>query len=83
MSAAAKQLFDGLKNMAEAALGVAGPALARMGTEIGAELKREGTQGSMEFASGTYAGQWFVPYGPGQYTPSQEHQQEHEHSHER
>ena len=38
--------------------------------EIGAEAKRLGTQGSMEIASLLFNGHGFVPYGPGQYTPS-------------
>ena len=37
--------------------------------EIGSELSRLGTQGSMEAASAIFNGHAFVPYGPGQYTP--------------
>jgi hypothetical protein len=40
--------------------------------EIGAELKRLGVQGQMELANALFNGNSFVPYGPGQYTPSQE-----------
>jgi hypothetical protein len=42
-----------------------------------AEMSRLGTQGAMELASALFNGNAFVPYGPGQYTPSQEQQQEH------
>ena len=38
--------------------------------EIGAEIKRLGTQGQMELANALFNGHGFVPYGPGQYTPS-------------
>lgn len=50
-----------------------------------AELSRLGTQGAMELASALFKHDAFVPYGPGQYTPSEELQQEHqgpEHQHE-
>jgi hypothetical protein len=40
--------------------------------QVSAELSRLGTQGSMEFASALYHGHGFVPYGPGQYTPTPE-----------
>lgn len=40
--------------------------------EVGAELKRLGTQGSMELANALFNGSAFVPYGPGQYTPTPE-----------
>ena len=53
----------------------------RLKAETTAELSRLGTQGSMEIASALFNGSAFVPYGPGQYTPSienQEHQQEQE-----
>ena len=46
--------------------------LANAGPQIGAELKRLGTQGSMELASALFNGHGFVPYGPGQYTPAPE-----------
>lgn len=36
------------------------------------ELKRLGTQGSMELANALFNGSAFVPYGPGQYTPDHE-----------
>jgi hypothetical protein len=41
--------------------------------EIGMELQRLGTQGAMELASAIFNGHAFVPYGPGQYTPSPGH----------
>ena len=36
--------------------------------DIGAEVKRLGTQGSMETANALFNGSAFVPYGPGAYT---------------
>jgi type IV secretion system protein VirD4 len=65
MKEIAKQMFD-------AALAIA-PGLKNLGPEVGAELKRLGTQGGMELASALFNGDGFVPYGPGQYTPSPEH----------
>lgn len=38
--------------------------------EVSAELSRLGTQGSMELASALFGNGAFVPYGPGQYTPT-------------
>jgi len=43
--------------------------------EVGAEMSRLGTQGTMELASALFNGNAFVPYGPGQYTPSAPEQQ--------
>lgn len=60
MSDLAEKLFAGLKNIAP---------------DIKAELGRLGTQGTMELASALFNGDAFVPYGPGQYTPSVEHEQ--------
>ena len=40
--------------------------------DVGAELKRLGTQGAMELANALFNGSAFVPYGPGQYTPTPE-----------
>lgn len=34
------------------------------------EMRRMGSQGSMELASALFSGNAFVPYGPGQYTDS-------------
>ena len=50
-------LFKGLKNFIP---------------EVSAELGRLGTQGSMEAANALFNGSAFVPYGPGQYTPTSE-----------
>lgn len=50
----------------------------RIVAEIGAEAKRIGTQGSMEMASALFNGNAFVPYGPGQYTPTPEYEQHQE-----
>ena len=36
--------------------------------EVAAEVKRLGTQGSMEAANALFNGSAFVPYGPGAYT---------------
>lgn len=40
--------------------------------DVGAELKRLSTQGAMELANALFNGRAFVPYGPGQYTPTPE-----------
>lgn len=69
MSDTARQLFDSLKNVKDAVQAVA-PGLKDLVPEATAELKRLGTQGSMELASALFNGNGFVPYGPGQYTPS-------------
>jgi hypothetical protein len=79
------------KQMFEAALFLA-PGLQNFGRDLEAEIRRQGTQTSMELASALFNGSAFVPYGPGQYTPSlpehgqdqaveqvQEHQHEMEH----
>ena len=46
--------------------------------DVKAEMSRLGTQGAMELASALFNGSGFVPYGPGQYTPTveQENSQE-------
>ena len=44
--------------------------LKKILNDLGNETKRLGTQGAMELASALFSGQGFVPYGPGQYTPS-------------
>ncbi len=75
-----KQLFGGIKETAQALA----PGLKDIGPEIAAEGKRLGVQGSMELASALFGNGAFVPYGPGQYTPTpekgqgQEQQQEHQ-----
>jgi hypothetical protein len=76
MSETAKQLFDSLKAMKEGAKELM-PGLTNFGAEVKAELGRLGTQGSMELTSALFNGSAFVPYGPGQYTPSPAHGQEH------
>ena len=74
MSQTAKQLFDSLKGVKEAVQAVA-PGLQSLVPEFQAEMKRLGTQGAMELASVLFNQHGFVPYGPGQYTPSVEPQQ--------
>lgn len=66
MSDLAKQLFEGLGDAVQSIA----PGLSDFGPEVGAELSRLGTQGAMELASALFGGSAFVPYGPGQYTPS-------------
>jgi hypothetical protein len=48
------------------------PGLKGAVAEIGAELGRLGVQGQMELASALFNSSGFVPYGPGQYTPTPE-----------
>ncbi|WP_254509531.1 hypothetical protein [Anatilimnocola floriformis] len=79
MQETAKQLFKGLGAVKEAALAIA-PGLKDLGADVGAEVSRLGTQGSMEIANVLFNGQAFVPYGPGQYTPDQQQSQHQEHS---
>ena len=69
MSATAQKLFDGLRQLREAAT----PFMKEALSQTGAEISRLGTQGSMELASALFNGHGFVPYGPGQYTPTPEH----------
>ena len=71
MSEIAKKLFDSLSGVKEAVQAIA-PGLKDLVPEAKAELGRLGTQGSMELASALFNGNGFVPYGPGQYTPSVE-----------
>lgn len=66
MSETAKQLFEGLR-----------AALREPVSQVKSELGRLGVQGSMELASALFNGSGFVPYGPGQYTPSPDQQQGH------
>lgn len=74
MSETAKKLFQGLGAIKDGAQAVLHD-VAKQGIAEGSRL---GTQGSMELASALFSGHGFVPYGPGQYTPSptQEHQQD-------
>jgi hypothetical protein len=48
-----------------------GLSLSNILSDIGSELGRLGVQGQMEAASALFNGSAFVPYGPGQYTPSE------------
>ncbi len=72
MSELAKQLFESVSNVGEVVQAIA-PGLKNLAPEAGAELSRLGTQGAMELASALFGNNAFVPYGPGQYTPSVEH----------
>ncbi len=69
MSQLAKLRFDSLQGAKEAAQAIA-PGLKNFGPEVKAESSRLVTQGAMELASALFGGGAFVPYGPGQYTPS-------------
>lgn len=75
----AKQLFDGLRGATRDGL-----------QQVTDEVKRLNTQASMELASALFSGHAFVPYGPGQYTPtperlqpSQQPEQQADHSRDR
>jgi hypothetical protein len=86
MSEIAKRLFEGARAITETAIAIA-PGLKNIGPDLVAEGKREGTQMAMELAGALFNGNAFVPYGPGQYTPSVEHEahsqdQSQEHSQE-
>jgi len=61
-----RQFFETLKEAGE----TLAPGLKNLIPDVKAELSRLATQGTMELASGLYNGNAFVPYGPGQYTPS-------------
>lgn len=74
MSQTAAKLFESLKGVKEAVQAIA-PGLKSLVPEIQAETSRFGTQGAMELASALFSGSAFVPYGPGQYTPSPTPQQ--------
>lgn len=75
MSESIKQLFESLKAVKESVQAVA-PGLKDLIPETKAEISRMGTQGSMELASALFNGNAFVPYGPGQYTPARDEQQQ-------
>jgi hypothetical protein len=62
----------GFSDVLKETLAAMAPALKNAGAEIGAELSRLGTQGSMELASALFGNGAFVPYGPGQYTATPE-----------
>ena len=66
MSKMTRQFFENLKEAGEALA----PGLKNLIPDVKAELSRLATQGTMELASGLFNGNGFVPYGPGQYTPS-------------
>jgi hypothetical protein len=68
MSQRTRQFFEHLKEAGEALA----PGLKNLVPDLRAELSRLATQGTMELASGIFNGNAFVPYGPGQYTPSPE-----------
>lgn len=70
MSETAKQLFDSVKNVASALA----PGLKELIPEVKAEFSRLATQGAQELAGALFNGNGFVPYGPGQYTPTPEHE---------
>jgi hypothetical protein len=61
------------KSLAQQLFGVVVEGVKEASQEIGVEMKRLGVQGTMELASALFNGSAFVPYGPGQYTPKQEH----------
>ena len=63
-----RDFFDVMKET----LGAMAPGLKNFGAEVGVEMERLGTQGQMELANALFNGSAFVPYGPGQYTPSPE-----------
>jgi len=44
--------------------------------DVAAEGKRLAVQGQMEMANALFNGSAFVPYGPGQYSKTPEHEQE-------
>lgn len=58
------RLTEILKNVGETVS--QSPGLAKAMNEIGAEMKRQGIQGSAEFASLIFQGHGYVPYGAGQ-----------------
>lgn len=70
MSKTAQKLFESLRTAADRVHGGVGHAVSQAKSELG----RLGTQGTMELASALFNGHGFVPYGPGQNTPSREQQ---------
>lgn len=50
--------------------------IMQIGPEAAAEGNRLAIQGSMELANALFNGSAFVPYGPGQYTPTPEMEQQ-------
>jgi hypothetical protein len=80
MSEIAQKLFEGLKSGKDAVQSRIQESLSRLLPELTAEGKRLGTQGNMEMASGVFGNSAFVPYGPGQYTPTPDQQRQPDHS---
>lgn len=73
MSDIAIKLFEGLRTVKDGLQEGLGEAMG----QAGAEMNRLGVQGTMELASALFNGRGFVPYGPGQYTPTvEQHQQQ-------
>ena len=79
MSELARKLFDGLRAVKDGVQAVA-PDLGEIATQEKGKVSRLGTQGSMELASALFNGGGFVPYGPGQYTPTPTPSSEQEHA---
>ena len=73
MSDTARKLFASLRAVKEGVQAIA-PGLKDLVPEAKAEISRLGTQGAMELASALFGGHGFVPYGPGQYTPTPQHE---------
>jgi hypothetical protein len=59
-------------NFGEKLMEMVNEGLDNFGPQVSRELERLGTQGAMESASLIFHGSAFVPYGPGQYTPTPE-----------
>lgn len=68
-------LLDAVKDAVQAI--APGLSLNKMLSDVGSELERLGVQGQMELASALWTGNAFVPYGPGQYTPTPEQAPDH------
>jgi hypothetical protein len=79
MSDTARKLFDSIRAIKDGIQAGLPDALAQGKAEAG----RMGTQGSMELASALFNGHGFVPYGPGQYTPSPSQHHQHDRGMER
>ena len=75
MNELAKQLFSSVKEIAQAIA----PVVNDIVNDVKGEASRMGTQGTMELASALFGEKAFVPYGPGQYTPSHQEGKDHQH----
>src|ERR1700760_4906709 len=64
----AKKLFGDVKETVQTLMPGLEPQ--KVFNDLRVEGKRLFTQGAMELASALFNGSAFVPYGPGQYTPS-------------